>query len=68
MHPDLSPERVELFRQQKNFQLLHGIIERDFDFDAWIDPRPLEAAQKLRAARLAAQRSRAPSGEVRATV
>jgi ABC-type nitrate/sulfonate/bicarbonate transport system substrate-binding protein len=68
LHPDLSPERVELFRQQKNFQLLHGIIERDFDFDAWIDPRPLEAAQKLRSARLAAQRSRASTGEVRATV
>ncbi|MEJ1959514.1 MAG: ABC transporter substrate-binding protein [Nitrosomonadales bacterium] len=45
--PDLSSERVELFRQQKNFQLTYGILDRDFDFDAWIDPRPLEAAQAL---------------------
>jgi ABC-type nitrate/sulfonate/bicarbonate transport system substrate-binding protein len=44
--PDLSTERVELFRQQKNFQLIHGFLDRDFDFDAWIDRRPLEAAKK----------------------
>ncbi|KAI1696861.1 hypothetical protein Ddc_20089 [Ditylenchus destructor] len=37
------PERVELFRQQKHFQLTHGFLDRDFDFDAWIDPRPLAA-------------------------
>jgi len=44
--PDLSAERVELFRRQKNFQLVYGILDRDFDFDAWIDPRPLEEARK----------------------
>jgi 2'-hydroxybiphenyl-2-sulfinate desulfinase len=44
--PDLSAERVELFRQQKNFQLAYGILDRDFDFDAWIDRRPLEEAQR----------------------
>ena len=44
---DLSAERVELFRQQKNFQLIHGFLDRDFDFDAWIDPRPLAAAHRL---------------------
>ena len=44
--PDLSRERVELFRQQKTFQLIHGLLDRDFDFDAWIDFRPLEAAYK----------------------
>jgi ABC-type nitrate/sulfonate/bicarbonate transport system substrate-binding protein len=49
--PDLSQERVELFRQQKNFQLVHGILDRDFDFDAWIDYRPLAAAHKLLAER-----------------
>ncbi|HVX97855.1 MAG TPA: ABC transporter substrate-binding protein [Polyangia bacterium] len=43
--PDLSAERVELFRQQKDFQLLYGFLDRDFDFDAWIDHRPLEAAR-----------------------
>lgn len=45
--PDLSSERVELFRQQKNFQLIHGFLDRDFDYDAWIDYRPLEEAQRL---------------------
>jgi len=44
--PDLSPERVELFRQQKNFQLTHGFLDRDFDYDAWIDRRPLEEARR----------------------
>jgi ABC-type nitrate/sulfonate/bicarbonate transport system substrate-binding protein len=42
--PDLSDERVELFRQQKDFQLTYGILDRDFDYDAWIDRRPLEEA------------------------
>jgi ABC-type nitrate/sulfonate/bicarbonate transport system substrate-binding protein len=49
--PDLSPERVELFRQQKNFLLTYGVLDRDFDYDAWIDYRPLEAAKKLLAER-----------------
>jgi hypothetical protein len=53
--PDLSDERVELFRQQKDFQLLYGFLDRDFDFDGWIDRRPLEAAR----ARLAEQGTRA---------
>ena len=44
--PDLSSERVELFRQQKNFQLTYGILDRDFNFDAWIDHRPLEEARR----------------------
>ena len=44
--PDLSSERVELFRQQKHFQLVHGFLDRDFDFDAWIDPRPLAEANR----------------------
>ncbi len=44
--PDLSRERVELFRRQKDFQLIHGFLDRDFDYDAWIDFRPLEAAHK----------------------
>lgn len=45
--PDLSAERVELFRQQKTFQLTFGFLDRDFDYDAWIDPRPLAAAHTL---------------------
>ncbi|HCU85802.1 MAG TPA: monooxygenase, partial [Methylophilus sp.] len=44
--PDLSPERVELFRQQKNFMLVHGLLDKDFDLDAWIDFRPLRDAEQ----------------------
>jgi ABC-type nitrate/sulfonate/bicarbonate transport system substrate-binding protein len=44
--PDLSPERVALFRQQKDFQLLHGFLDRDVDIDSWIDARPLAEAQR----------------------
>ena len=43
--PDLSDERVELFRQEKDFLLQYGILDRDFDYDAWIDRRPIEAAR-----------------------
>jgi ABC-type nitrate/sulfonate/bicarbonate transport system substrate-binding protein len=42
--PDLSPERVELFRKQKDSQLAYGFLDRDVDIDAWIDERPLQAA------------------------
>lgn len=48
--PDLSRERVALFRQQKDFQLTYGFLDRDFDFDAWIDDRPIRAAQERLAA------------------
>jgi 2'-hydroxybiphenyl-2-sulfinate desulfinase len=44
--PDLSDERVELFRQQKTFLLQYGVLDRDFDYDAWIDRRPLEDARR----------------------
>lgn len=44
--PDLSAERLALFRQQKDFLLTYGILDRDFDFDAWVDTRPLADAQK----------------------
>jgi ABC-type nitrate/sulfonate/bicarbonate transport system substrate-binding protein len=36
---------------QKAFLLKHGIIEKDFDLDQWIDPQPLEAARRLVAER-----------------
>nr|WP_159356533.1 ABC transporter substrate-binding protein [Methylovorus glucosotrophus] len=42
--PDLSEQRVHLFQQQKNFMLIHGLLDRDFDLDAWIDRGPLETA------------------------
>ena len=44
--PELDTERVELFRQQKDFQLRYGFLDRDFDYDAWIDRRPLTEAKK----------------------
>jgi len=47
LHPNLSDERLGYFRRQKDFLLLHGFLERDFDLDSWVDFRPLEAAQKL---------------------
>jgi ABC-type nitrate/sulfonate/bicarbonate transport system substrate-binding protein len=47
LHPDLSAERVDLFRIQKTFMLVHGLLDADFDLDAWIDPRPLAAAREL---------------------
>lgn len=56
--PDLSTERVELFRQQKTFQLVHGFLDHDFDYDAWIDPRPLAAAHALLAEKKAAEQRR----------
>jgi ABC-type nitrate/sulfonate/bicarbonate transport system substrate-binding protein len=55
--PDLSRERLELFRQQKNFQLVYGILDRDFDFDAWVEPQPLADAQKKLQELLAAERA-----------
>ncbi|MBT9516012.1 MAG: ABC transporter substrate-binding protein [Methyloversatilis discipulorum] len=47
LHPDLSDEKVDLFRRQRDFLLAYGFLDRDFDFDAWIDRRPLEAALEL---------------------
>lgn len=48
--PDLSAERVALFRQQKDFMLVHGLLDRDFDLDDWIESRPLrDAEQQLHA-------------------
>lgn len=48
LHPDLSSERTELLRVQKDFLRLHGFLDQDFDIDDWIDPRPLAAALSLR--------------------
>jgi ABC-type nitrate/sulfonate/bicarbonate transport system substrate-binding protein len=47
LHPDLSSERLALFRKQIDFLLLHGFLERDFDLAEWTDHRPLENARKL---------------------
>lgn len=47
LHPDLSEELIDLFRIQKNFTWLHGVLDHDFSLDDWVDKRPLEAARKL---------------------
>ncbi|MRW87475.1 ABC transporter substrate-binding protein [Pseudoduganella sp. FT26W] len=47
LHPDLSPERLALLRQQTDFLLLHGFLDADFDLEAWTDRRPLAAARRL---------------------
>jgi ABC-type nitrate/sulfonate/bicarbonate transport system substrate-binding protein len=44
---DLAPEKIESLKQQKDFYFRHGFIPKDFDAEAWIDPRPLEAARIL---------------------
>lgn len=49
LHPTLDPQRLALFRRQKDFLWLHGFLDRDFDFDAWVDPRPLEEARRRHA-------------------
>jgi len=46
LEPTLSDERISLFHQQKNFMLIHGLLDKDFDLDAWVDFRPLREAEK----------------------
>ena len=46
LEPTLTAERLQLFRQQKDFMLTHGLLDRDFDLDAWVDSRPLNEAEK----------------------
>ena len=53
LEPTLSPDRLELFRKQKNFMWIHGLLDRDFDFDAWVDQRPLQEAKKQLEAKVA---------------
>lgn len=50
LEPALTPDRIALFRKQKNFMWVHGLLDRDFELDEWIDQRPLQAAlQRLQA-------------------
>ncbi len=44
--PDLSDARVELFRRQKDLLLRHGVLDRDFDLDAWVERAPIEEATR----------------------
>lgn len=60
----IDDTRIEALRVQKAFLLRHGLIERDFDLDGWVDAGPLAEARLLRAQRLgkAAPRERALAG------
>ncbi len=46
--PTLSEVYVEGLRLQKDFLLAEGFIDKDFDFDRWIDPAPLQQAQAIK--------------------
>ncbi len=49
LHPDLSPDRIDMLRAQEQFLRLYGFLESAVDIDGWIDARPLAAALALRA-------------------
>lgn len=46
LHPDLSKERLDLLRIQKDFLLVHGFLYADVDLEAWAAPEPLELARQ----------------------
>lgn len=50
LRPDLSDERLDLLRIQKDFLLLHGFLAADIDLGGWAVPEPLEAAREQLAA------------------
>jgi ABC-type nitrate/sulfonate/bicarbonate transport system substrate-binding protein len=58
LHPDLSTERVDLLRIQKDFMWVHGFLDANFELSSWIDPRPLTAARDLINRRHGAARDR----------
>ncbi len=43
---NLTDDKVAGVRAQKDFLLRHDFIQ-DFDFESWIDPRPLRWAKEL---------------------
>lgn len=46
LRPTLDPARLALFEQQKRFLFTHGFLDADFDLADWVDPRPLERAER----------------------
>jgi ABC-type nitrate/sulfonate/bicarbonate transport system substrate-binding protein len=44
---NLSDENVAALRARKDFLLKHEFLAADFDVDAWIDPAPLQEAQRI---------------------
>jgi ABC-type nitrate/sulfonate/bicarbonate transport system substrate-binding protein len=55
LHPDLSEDRVAMLESQANFLWSHGFLNERVDVARWIDPRPLQAALRRRADRVASQ-------------
>lgn len=53
LEPTLTPDRLALFRKQKDFMWVYGLLDRDFDFDAWVDQRPLQEAKRQLEAKVA---------------
>lgn len=51
LHPDLSPERLDLLKVQKDFLLVHGFLAADVDVDGWAAHEPLAAARERLARR-----------------
>jgi len=49
LHPDLSPERIEMLGAQANFLWVHGFLDAPVDIEQWIDRRPLDMALRRRA-------------------
>lgn len=48
--PSLDADLVDMIRQQKDFLLAEGLIEKDFDVDQWIDGSFLKEAEAALAA------------------
>ncbi|WP_433243417.1 ABC transporter substrate-binding protein [Streptosporangium sp. CA-135522] len=62
LHPDLSPERLDLLKVQKDFLLIHGFLAADVDVDAWAAHEPLAAARERLAQLPQALPGAAPAG------
>lgn len=54
----LAPERIARLRHCYEGLLRHGFLAAPFDFDAFVDPRPLALAHEIRAERAARQTRR----------
>jgi ABC-type nitrate/sulfonate/bicarbonate transport system substrate-binding protein len=46
LEPDLSVDRLDLFRKQKDFLLRYGFLASDIDVQAWAAPEYLELARE----------------------
>ncbi|MFE7295711.1 ABC transporter substrate-binding protein [Streptomyces sp. NPDC057579] len=56
LHPDLSPERLDLLARQEAALRAHGFLPEPVDIRAWADPEPLRRARHRLAAAAAGTR------------